>query len=412
MLILHFAFKTLFLFCHCSHDILSTFFPVFCRLPKEHSCPSSNFLDISKRRQNYPKMNRSLIKFGTVAYYCLCLAGLLFQEVEISENYFKFQTVSEIKLVLPEEISKPKPVNICFFNSQVLNVAKYLLLRGKYAASVKDTLSVGDWSIGDRFQIAIEPKELFPNHFNVTEPFILGERLTCYQINLSTFSELCPINHESVYSVSHFLISISYALPRVEITRFIIHTSSILTPNVSTVIWIDDHEYNVTSLKYPYADDCFDYKSMVSRDNAINLCYFNHTNNLLESQNVRLSDDQYFNATMEKTNETILSFCRQKYFRKDCKQEKVFSRSTVQKMKFYGVPIAIMTRPSDDPSFDITSRPRIDPVDYVTFILSTVGTWFGLSILSFNPFYLVQKFSAKNRRKMSKRWRQAIINSR
>ena len=40
---------------------------------------------------------------------------------------------------------------------------------------------------------------------------------------------------------------------------------------------------------------------------------------------------------------------------------------------------------SQDPSFAIYSKERINPIDYVTFILGTVGTWLGISMVSFNP---------------------------
>ena len=40
--------------------------------------------------------------------------------------------------------------------------------------------------------------------------------------------------------------------------------------------------------------------------------------------------------------------------------------------------------PSQDPSFVIYSKVKIDPIDYFTFILGAVGTWFGISIISLN----------------------------
>ena len=37
------------------------------------------------------------------------------------------------------------------------------------------------------------------------------------------------------------------------------------------------------------------------------------------------------------------------------------------------------------PSFFIESKPRIDDIDFVTYILGAFGFWFGLSFLSINP---------------------------
>ena len=40
----------------------------------------------------------------------------------------------------------------------------------------------------------------------------------------------------------------------------------------------------------------------------------------------------------------------------------------------------------NDPSFRIESKPRIDNIDYITYICGALGTWFGICALNFNPF--------------------------
>ena len=39
----------------------------------------------------------------------------------------------------------------------------------------------------------------------------------------------------------------------------------------------------------------------------------------------------------------------------------------------------------NSPSYVIESKPRIDHVDYVTYILGALGSWLGFSFLAFNP---------------------------
>ena len=40
---------------------------------------------------------------------------------------------------------------------------------------------------------------------------------------------------------------------------------------------------------------------------------------------------------------------------------------------------------SDNPSFVVHSDPKVNLPDFLTLVMSCFGTWFGLSILSFNP---------------------------
>lgn len=63
-----------------------------------------------------------------------------------------------------------------------------------------------------------------------------------------------------------------------------------------------------------------------------------------------------------------------------------FTRSSVQKIDTAATPtVMLMPRKSQDPSIRVISMPKIDQIDYVTFILGSIGAWLGLSVLNLNP---------------------------
>ena len=41
--------------------------------------------------------------------------------------------------------------------------------------------------------------------------------------------------------------------------------------------------------------------------------------------------------------------------------------------------------PDTDASFSVISKPRIDSIDYVTYILGELGSWIGFSFIGINP---------------------------
>lgn len=62
-------------------------------------------------------------------------------------------------------------------------------------------------------------------------------------------------------------------------------------------------------------------------------------------------------------------------------------------MTIFGETGTLKLNPAEDtePSFVIKSKPRIDNIDYVTYIFGAFGAWLGFSFISINPVpYLFQ----------------------
>lgn len=84
--------------------------------------------------------------------------------------------------------------------------------------------------------------------------------------------------------------------------------------------------------------------------------------------------------------------CESRYISVDCQWKHVFTRSSIQiidttKWKFREPPyyLHISTNHDYAPSNVIVSKPRIDHVDYVTFIFGCFGSWLGITFIRVNP---------------------------
>lgn len=93
-------------------------------------------------------------------------------------------------------------------------------------------------------------------------------------------------------------------------------------------------------------------------------------------------------------NMSVMTLCDRKYKRIGCQTEIFFTKSLVQLVKgsktLFGVWKDVV---SQDASMTVISKPRIDHIDYFSFVLGTVGVWLveesrGFSVLSLNPVTL------------------------
>ena len=50
-----------------------------------------------------------------------------------------------------------------------------------------------------------------------------------------------------------------------------------------------------------------------------------------------------------------------------------------------------------DPSFRVTMTPALKLVEFITYLLSAVSTWTGISIMSLNPWKFLSKKKRKNK---------------
>lgn len=67
------------------------------------------------------------------------------------------------------------------------------------------------------------------------------------------------------------------------------------------------------------------------------------------------------------------------------KKDHIFTRSFPQREPTPWTCVLYSFHPSQDPSVSIESQPKINHIDYISFVLGVIGSWLGISVLSFNP---------------------------
>lgn len=90
-------------------------------------------------------------------FYAAILAGLIWQITEISVNFFKYETVSVVNVIMPEDDNVTKYFNLCVVNFQVADHSalsdylkeKKIVLRSKDL----ETFFVYNLTLRERFKL-------------------------------------------------------------------------------------------------------------------------------------------------------------------------------------------------------------------------------------------------------------------
>lgn len=136
---------------------------------------------------------------------------------------------------------------------------------------------------------------------------------------------------------------------------------------------------------------CFDYRisNSLNKYEAERLCEEKTGENELASKRIiSIHDTSYFNKTRYHSNEESCN-----NLPPDCnKTVHITSAATGEKTsESPEVDVGIYPNDGNEPSFTLESKPRIDNIDYVTYILGALGSWLGFSFLGVNPIpYLLK----------------------
>lgn len=235
------------------------------------------------------------------------------------------------------------------------------------------------------FLIAIQPWLKFFYCYQVA-PLIY-----CH-INVTTINNARSLQTDKF---SLFAVSISERLPHFDPTKTISLHAQLVEQDLTTNILSTYHQIETSKLKYPYTDDCIDYTMIGSSGDqysTIHDCYRNKTN-MIPLQ-YSLIENKKHNLDMKidlKPNMKIMDKCSRRYSNSDCLSNKFYTSTKLTRANDTGTTRAIImiTQFAHHASFIIVSKPRIDHIDYFSFILGTFGAWLGLSVLSLNPFPLI-----------------------
>lgn len=161
-------------------------------------------------------------------------------------------------------------------------------------------------------------------------------------------------------------------------------------PNIPGRLKLSSNSYYVKRIVAPYIDDCVNYTQLgfLDRNDAINSCM----NDIGVSERKRGNYAKIFDDEFDYSTEELSDFrpnCTRLYYNLDCLSSSVITYMSKEEAKF----IQYETGLSNKPSFFIRSQPKIVPIDYLTYILGTLGTWLGFCFLDLNPSKYLLRFT-------------------
>lgn len=114
-----------------------------------------------------------------------------------------------------------------------------------------------------------------------------------------------------------------------------------------------------------------------------------HPNKAIE---VSLTSETFKNYTMLYDKDwNIYRLCESKYQRFECNSVSHYTSFEREPIRVSNdIRIVVKT---DSPSFIIQSKPRINHIDYITYVFGALGTWIGFSFLTINPIPYLMKLN-------------------
>lgn len=380
----------------------------------------------------------------TVIFFLLCTLGFIFQTSSLASTYFEYNTTSSVGIAMPDLLDSPD-VSLCIRYADIItdkSLRTYDRTQGK--RKVKELRSLQDkLTLKDIFNKTPSSKNILleclyrsPRSFNVhqgtshecqkifsTEKYIFGEYI-CFH-----YSQIIQTNETFYFGTLAFSLvysSLFYALvldkkqiDSADYCKIIIHGrdslpyDSIAYPIAFSREITDNDKYysfvttyskiTIQSLPPPYATLCRSYSLFhQSKRSCINECI--KVNSLrvfnkvpfsgievkpLPLKHISFSDLQ--NVTFARLFEQISYSCRSECKQISCLDENYLStlykeQSTVG---LDGLTLNIMAPSS--PSTTILHRPFMSVPEFLLFISSLLGIWYGISMISFNPSSLVKR---------------------
>ena len=316
-------------------------------------------------------------------FYSLILSGLVWQITQISVNFFKFEIVSDIKVIMPEKENLPKYFNLCFVNYEVIDNDRY----EKYckARHVKPNESNFNYEIPvkDRFNITQHKVSEFG--YDVIR--YIRNVLICYHGNITR--SYATIVKSLLPNVKVMGASFSQVYPMIDFERFqfLPETNQI---NQSSAQLLSSNVYTMKRLQFPYTDTCIKYQ--YTQRASYSKCMNEKTTARSEKlyQDVTIAE----NEGLDFLNMTIISEsykihdtkCDEILLHPNCYENSIFTYFNPGPAVFGTDEIKLVLVGDENtlPSFWIESKPRIDNIDYVTYIFGALGSWIGFSFIQLN----------------------------
>lgn len=176
--------------------------------------------------------------------------------------------------------------------------------------------------------------------------------------------------------------------------------------NSSIKIQVSCKNTTIISLGYPYDRfictdrlseyfDCIENCKQVKSTALLNLLPFSSFHS--KPTKLRLMTNFVrFNRSSERIMENLHKECNRQCIKRSCRYSYCITRGRVGYPSQYDkLKSSVRINLADNPDSVIENLPQVKLLDCVIFILSTLGTWFGLVLVSCNPLMLYRKLCDK-----------------
>ena len=207
--------------------------------------------------------------------------------------------------------------------------------------------------------------------------FFVGFHL-CFQFQFNSDEWGLSFRRELVTPITYFKLSIGHESNSYDRSRQIRADTDWI--NRTQLFTAKSNSFKILKMPSPYSDHCFNYPDIGLRDSddAIATRDSNQTH-VSPLKVVRETDVKFMNSSTKWT----MTIKPGDDFKPDCNQRLFLTRLRTTEPGYRKSSILFV--PDTDVSFSVISKPKIDNIDYVTYILGALGSWIGFSFIGINP---------------------------
>ena len=401
-------------------------------------------------------------------FVALSIGGLVWQSVLICDLYFQYKVTTRTRVFIPDIID-PLAVSVCVQLHNLFDYDRVFKDLGKnwtaQALEREPDLMLSQLNVQQMFDYSPPNDDVIDiivvrNSFTSTPNIIIKPEMVKSKTLISKYlymGFLCykvKVVQDQPLTLRHYVASLLGS----GLIRFIKFSQKMQTSNMIKItlgnmdtppfhgLMVTPYifrEYNDTdktakysyfvsnhyimtkeSLESPYETKCWNYKlmSLTNEVDCIETCVLNKTldkfqkipyTTLIKSgSNKKLLTGLDLNGSGANNQfQKINKECTDKCSRPACKDFQVITDTASYSRGNFSWKHVVPSQTS----FDIESRPQLKFVEFLTYLLGTITTWTGLSIISMNPVNLLTKdwrkyIPGKDNEKVHRRRRLKKIN--
>lgn len=373
-------------------------------------------------------------------YILLCVAGLGWQFIQVSLNYFSFSTSTRVTISYPHKFDFPA-LSLCIRYTDILNYSManshgQNWTRSKVGEDIRRVQEeitikqIFDWTPDGydlvatfyrrnpgSYTISSYVNESIKSHLDIRK-YIFVEFI-CYRMSPKEPTEIKKnvVESQPVRSGTVGKFSMSKLFNKVSFYKLSLHKSDAfpyeslrVQPNlerdvtnlaVLNAVSLFHTHFTVNYLQSPYSTDCFEYKkvnlreradcvmSCITRATVHQLSKYPYSSFIFDSsdRNIISPADTQDPSIASKIDQ-IATRCENEPF---CKRLSCQTRIAITHLQFFnGIQdqMDIYITSPQHPWIRIVHEPSIRFVTYLTLVFGAFGIWTGISIISISPFKL------------------------